>query len=163
MPGNIGISGNVTLNRFQHPIGGRTVIAAYFGYLLYGNLLFILAAYLYLFKIRKLIGFQLGMNISIMAGGFIAIATGVILIYQFPFQFVFVTFASTIVGMLVGGLFGALFDYQTMLTGYSNGLMMGIMAPMVGAAAKNSMLFLGFIEVVLVISICLIISSGRSS
>lgn len=139
------------------------MIAEYFGYLLYGNFLFILVAYVYLFKVRKLIGFQLGMNISNVAGGFIAIATGVILIYQFPFQFVLVTFFSAFVGMLIGGLFGALFDYQTMLTGYSNGLMMGIMAPMVGAAAKNSMLFLGFMEVVFFVTICLIIASARSS
>lgn len=117
--------------------------------------------YLYLFKIRKLIGFQLGMNISNMAGGFLAIVTGVILIYQFPLQFVLVTIISTIIGMLAGALIGGLFDYQTLLTGYANGLMMGIMAPMVGAAAKNSIQFLTFIELVFVVSLILLIRSAK--
>jgi hypothetical protein len=133
------------------------------GLLLYGNIVLLGLVYIYLFKIRKLIGFQLGMNISMMAGGFLAIATGVILIYQFPLHFVPVTFVTTIVGMLVGSLFGALFDYQTLLTGYANGLMMGIMAPMVGAAAENSIVFLVFIEIVFIVSLILLMSSAKHS
>lgn len=131
------------------------------GFLLFGNILLIGLIYLYLLKIRKLIGFQLGMNISNMAGGFLAIVTGVILIYQFPLQFVWVTVISTITGMLAGALIGGLFDYQTLLTGYANGLMMGIMAPMVGAAAKNSIHFLTFIELVFVVSLILLIRSTK--
>jgi ABC-type Na+ efflux pump permease subunit len=135
----------------------------YLDLLLYGNIVLLGLVYIYLFKIRKLIGFQLGMNISMMAGGFLAIATGVILIYQFPLYFVPVTFVTTVVGMLVGSLFGALFDYQTLLTGYANGLMMGIMAPMVGAAAENSIVFLVFIEIVFIVSLILLMSSAKHS
>lgn len=116
---------------------------------------------MYLFRIRKLIGFQLGMNISNMAGGFTAIVTGVILIYQFPLKFVVVTVITTLVGMAVGGLFGSLFDYQTLLTGYGNGLMMGIMAPMIGAAAKNSPIFLTFLEGIFMVSLFLLVLSAR--
>jgi formate hydrogenlyase subunit 3/multisubunit Na+/H+ antiporter MnhD subunit len=63
----------------------------------------------------------------------------------------------------VGSLFGALFDYQTLLTGYANGLMMGMMAPMVGAAAKNSIVFLVFIEIVFIVSLILLMSSAKHS
>jgi ABC-type Na+ efflux pump permease subunit len=138
-------------------------LIGYLDLLLYGNIVLLGLVYIYLFKIRKLIGFQLGMNISMMAGGFLAIATGVILIYQFPLYFVPVTFVTTVVGMLAGSLFGALFDYQTLLTGYANGLMMGIMAPMVGAAAENSIVFLVFIEIVFIVSLILLISSAKHS
>ncbi|WP_058951440.1 hypothetical protein [Oceanobacillus picturae] len=133
------------------------------GLLLYGNLVLIVILYLYLNKIRKLIGFQLGMNISMLIGGFGAISTGVLLIYQFPLKFVIVTMITAVVGMLFGAIFGALFDYQTFLTGYINGLMMGMMAPMVGAAANNSVHFLLFIEVVFLFSLVLVFLSAKNT
>ena len=139
------------------------MIVEYLGYILYGNLVLAGLTYLYLFNLRKLIGFQLGMNIANMAGGFFAIVTGVILIYQFPLKFVMITIVVTIVGMLAGALFGSLFDYQTVMTGYTNGLMMGIMAPMVGAAAKNSLVFLTFIELIFLISLTLLVLSAKHS
>lgn len=129
----------------------------------YGNLLFISMIYLRIYKIRKLVGFQLGMNISMVAGGFLAVISGIIFIYQFPLEYITVTFVTTLIGMVTGSLFGALFDYQTLLTGYSSGMMMGIMAPMVGAAAKNSMLFLYFVEVIFLVSMILILASSKHS
>jgi len=137
------------------------MIAGYLGYLFYGNLLILALTFMYVFHIRKLIGFQLGMNISNMAGGFTAIVTGVILIYQFPLKFVIVTIVTTLIGMIVGGLFGSLFDYQTLLTGYGNGLMMGIMSPMIGAAAKNSYLLLTFLEGIFIVSLFLLVLSAK--
>jgi hypothetical protein len=133
----------------------------YLGYLLYGNILLIALAYMYFYKLRKLIGFQLGMNITNVAGGFSAVITGVILIYQFPLRFVLVTIFTTLVGMLIGALYGGLFDYQTLLTGYGNGLMMGIMAPMIGAAAKSNIVFIYFLEAVFIASIGLLILSAK--
>ncbi|RBW70869.1 hypothetical protein DS031_04900 [Bacillus taeanensis] len=133
----------------------------YIGFFLYGNIVIMGIAYMYLFQTRKLIGFQLGMNIANMAGGFFAVAAGVLLIYQFPLKFVTVTIVTTLCGMIVGALFGGLFDYQTLLTGYANGLMMGIMAPMVGAAAQNSIPFLIMIELIFVSSLFLFILSAK--
>ncbi|KKI92658.1 hypothetical protein WQ54_08590 [Bacillus sp. SA1-12] len=137
------------------------MVSGFLGYLLYGNILLLAITYMYLLKIRKLIGFQLGMNITNMAGGFLAIITGVILIYQFPLQFVYVTIFSTFIGMLAGALFGGLFDYQTLLTGYANGLMMGLMAPMIGAAAKTNVIFLSFLEGIFLVSLLLFVLSAR--
>ena len=94
----------------------------------------------------------MGIDIANLVGGFVALVSGVILIYQFPLKFVLVTIITTIIGMLVGGLFGRLVDYPTLLMGYANGLMMGIMAPMVGAAAQRSMVFLLFLELILIFS-----------
>lgn len=125
----------------------------YASLLLYGNFSILILVYLHLLKIKKLVGFQLGMNIAVIAGGLFAMSTGIVLIYEYPLQFVSMTIIAATLGMITGGLFGTLFDYQTMLTGYANGLMSGIMAPMVGAAAKQSLPFLAFIEVLFILSL----------
>ncbi|WP_239454290.1 hypothetical protein [Bacillus suaedaesalsae] len=96
-----------------------------------------------------------------MAGGFFSISAGVILIYQYPLKFVYVTIGTTVIGMVIGAIFGSLFDYQTLLTGYINGLMMGVMAPMIGAVAQNNLIFLGFIEVLFISSTILISLSAK--
>ncbi|MBM6618203.1 hypothetical protein JR050_11090 [Bacillus sp. RD4P76] len=129
--------------------------------LLFINFILLSFLFLYLSKIRKLIGFQLGMNITMMAGGFFSISAGVILIYQYPLKFVYVTIGTTVIGMVIGAIFGSLFDYQTLLTGYINGLMMGVMAPMIGAVAQNNLIFLGFIEVLFISSTILISLSAK--
>ncbi|WCM13898.1 hypothetical protein [Priestia filamentosa] len=145
----------------MHIVGVIYLLIQNLGFLLCVNLLLTGSAYLFLFKVRKLIGFQLGMNISNLAGGFFAIVTGIILIYQFPLHFVPITIITTVIGMVVGALFGGLFDYQTLLTGMINGLMMGIMAPMVGAASQNNLLFLVFIELVFICSLLLLLFSAK--
>ncbi|WP_124052023.1 hypothetical protein [Priestia endophytica] len=145
----------------MHIVGVIYLLIQNLGFLLCVNLLLTGSAYLFLFKTRKLIGFQLGMNISNLAGGFFAIATGIILIYQFPLHFVPITMITTVIGMVVGALFGGLFDYQTLLTGMINGLMMGVMAPMVGAASQNNLIFLVFIELVFICSLFLLLFSAK--
>lgn len=131
--------------------------------LFYGNFFLATILYLYLFKVRKLIGFQLGMNIAMVIGGMVAIASGILLISQFPFHYTEVTIASTLIGMIIGAIFGAMFDYQTFLTGFTNGLMMGIMAPMIGAVVDSNESFIIFIECLLVVSALLVIISRKSS
>ncbi|RFU64612.1 hypothetical protein [Bacillus sp. V59.32b] len=138
-------------------------MVAFYLFLFYLNILLIVFVFAYLFRIRKLIGFQLGMTISMVTGGFFAFTTGVIFIYLYPFHFLAITIAATLAGMAVGSLFGGLFDYQTLLSGYSNGLMMGIMAPMVGAVAKNSVYFLSFTECLFFVSMLFILFSAKKS
>ncbi|WP_078544049.1 hypothetical protein [Litchfieldia alkalitelluris] len=137
-------------------------MSQWFGVFLYLNILFAVIAYLYLYKRRKLIGFHLGMNISMVAGGGIAIATGMILINQFPLHFFEVTVAATLIGIVTGSLFGALFDYQTLLTGYINGLMMGIMSPMIGAAI-NDMIIILLVETAILVTFVLLILSAKKT
>ncbi|MEH7239235.1 hypothetical protein [Bacillus sp. JJ1562] len=119
--------------------------------------------YLYLYKVRKLIGFQLGMNIAIIIGGMMAIVSGILLIIQFPFHYTEVTIASTLLGMIIGGIYGAMFDYQTFLTGFTNGLMMGIMSPMIGAVIDNRDTFVLLMEGLYLASIFLVIISRKGS
>ncbi|MEN8698009.1 hypothetical protein [Bacillus infantis] len=135
--------------------------STYIGLLLYLNLTANILLYRELYKARKLIGFQLGMNISILMGGVTALCTGVLLISQFPFSFVMVTIISTAAGMAAGGAYGALFDYQTLLTGYANGLMIGLMAPMIGSIIGNDWLFICFMELLLAVSSIFVISASR--
>jgi hypothetical protein len=137
------------------------VASTYIGLLLYLNLTANILLYRELYKARKLIGFQLGMNISILMGGVTALCTGVLLISQFPFSFTMVTIISTVAGMAAGGAYGALFDYQTLLTGYANGLMIGLMAPMIGSIIGNDWLFICFMELLLAVSSIFVISASR--
>lgn len=120
------------------------------------NFLSAYVLYIYLFNRRKQIGFHLGMNIAMVAGGGMALGTGVIFINLYPLYFLEATLFAVVIGSLTGIFFGNLFDYQTLLTGYINGMMMGIMAPMVGAAASVGILFLLMIEVFIISSFCLV-------
>ena len=138
-------------------------LTPWLGMFLYVNFVVAVIAYFYLYKRRKRIGFHLGMNIAMVAGGGLAIGAGVILIHLFPLHYVEVTITATVTGIVVGSLFGALFDYQTLLTGYINGLMMGIMAPMAGAAASNSVFFILSLEVFIISSFALLMLGCKTS
>ncbi|PUB10016.1 hypothetical protein [Paenisporosarcina sp. OV554] len=97
--------------------------------------------YMYLRKIKKLIDFQLGMNISVVMGGMTALLSGVLLILQYPFHFTWITVISTLVGLTAGALFGLLFDYQTFVTGLTNGVVIGLMSPMIGTVIEMESVF----------------------
>ncbi|WP_046175728.1 hypothetical protein [Domibacillus indicus] len=117
-------------------------------YLLTIDVLFYIGAFVYAFNKKKLIGIQLGMNISQIMGGTAALLSGIVLISEFPFHFTVVTFISAVIGILAGTLFGLLFDYQTALTGVTNGFMMGLMSPMLGSIINTSSLVIWFVHVV---------------
>ena len=136
-------------------------MSQWFGMILYGNFVAAFIAYMYLYKRRKLIGFHLGMNIAMITGGGLAFVTGVILINQFPLHYIEITIVATFIGMMIGSICGGLFDYQTLLTGYMNGLLMGLMAPMVGAAASDSLIFLLFLEIFIIGSFVVLLWSSK--
>jgi hypothetical protein len=138
-------------------------MSQWFGTLLYANFIVAFISYIYLYKRRKLIGFHLGMNIAMVTGGGLALLTGVILINQFPLHYMEITIAGTFTGMLAGSLFGGLFDFQTLLTGFINGLLMGIMAPMVGAASSDSIIFILFLEIFIIGAFIMLLVSSKFS
>ncbi|NKE06226.1 MULTISPECIES: hypothetical protein [Mesobacillus] len=124
------------------------------------NFLSAYVLYIFLYNRRKRIGYHLGMNITMVTSGGLALGTGIVFINLYPFYFLEATLFSVIIGCLSGILFGNLFDYQTLLTGFITGLMMGIMAPMVGAAALEGVMFLIMIEVFIISCFCLAASSA---
>ena len=131
--------------------------------LLYVDVCISIGAYLHIRKFKKLIGFQLGMNISNVMGGMTAMLVGVLLILQFPFHFTWVTLVSTLIGLSVGAAFGLLFDYQTFVTGMANGVIVGVMAPMIGTVLEMQMLFVWFIHGLFVLLLYYIYISIRRS
>ncbi len=136
--------------------GLKEVVALFVNFLavfFYANALLTAGLYLYARSRRQMMGFQDGIHIAQMASGFIALICGVVLIYQFPFHYVNVTIASTLIGMAAGVIFGALFHHEALLSGYAHGMMMGLMSPMIGAAAKNSFPFLLFVELFFMFSL----------
>lgn len=131
--------------------------------LMYVDVWIVLCFYGYLLKIKKRIGFQLGMNISIVMGGMAALLSGVLLIIQFPFHFTFITMISTVAGLTVGALFGLLFDYQTFVTGLTNGIIIGLMSPMIGTVIEMPTMFIIFLHGFFVFSLLTIFHSIKRS
>ncbi|MEI4770521.1 hypothetical protein WAX74_12830 [Psychrobacillus sp. FJAT-51614] len=131
--------------------------------LLYIDVCLIIGFYMYLRRIKKLIGFQLGTNISVVMGGMISLLFGVLLILQFPFHFTLITILSTSAGMIAGASFGRLFDYQTFVTGLTNGMLVGLMSPMIGTVIEMPNLFIWFMHVFFVLSLITIIISIKRS
>lgn len=131
--------------------------------LMYVDVWIVLCFYGYLLKIKKRIGFQLGMNISIVMGGMAALLSGVLLIIEFPFHFTVITIISTVVGLTVGALFGLLFDYQTFVTGLTNGIIIGLMSPMIGTVIERPTMFIIFLHGFFVFSLLTIFHSIKRS
>ncbi|MCI2255035.1 hypothetical protein L2D08_11730 [Domibacillus sp. PGB-M46] len=102
-------------------------------YLLTIDILLCGILFVYVFRRKKWVGIQLGMNISQAMGGVAALLAGIVLILAFPFHFSLITITSAAIGAAAGAAFGLLFDYQTCLAGVTNGFMVGIMAPMLGS------------------------------
>ncbi|KMY43264.1 hypothetical protein AC622_02500 [Bacillus sp. FJAT-27916] len=92
-------------------------------------------SYSFLYKVRNLIGYHLGMNLAMSSSGVMGIAVGTVLGFTFPGYYTEVTIFTTAIAMIIGAFFGALVDYQTLLSGISSGLMAGIMGPMIGVVA----------------------------
>lgn len=132
-------------------------------FFMYMDVCIILGFYMYLRRIKKLIGFQLGMNISIVMGGMIALLFGVLLILQFPFHFTLITIITTLVGLIAGAFFGVLFDYQTLVTGLTNGMIIGLMSPMVGTVVETPTAFVCFIHVFFALCLLTIFISIKRS
>ena len=130
---------------------------------IYIDVWIVLGLFAYLRKKKKLIGFQLGMNISIVMGGMVALLSGVLLIQQFPFHFTWVTVISTCTGMAAGACYGILFDYQTFVTGLTNGLVVGVMSPMIGTVIDMPFIFICFIHVLFGLILIILITSIKRS
>ncbi|RLL42065.1 hypothetical protein D8M04_15900 [Oceanobacillus piezotolerans] len=92
-------------------------------------------SYSYLYKVKNLIGYHLGMNLAMSSSGVMGIAVGTVLGYAFPAHYTLITIAATVIAVIIGAIFGALVDYQTLLSGISSGLMAGVMGPMIGVVA----------------------------
>ena len=130
---------------------------------MYADVWIILGLYSYLRKVTTIIGFQLGMNISMVMGGMAALLSGVLLIQQYPFHFTLITVVSTLIGLIVGGLFGLLFDYQTFVTGLTNGVIIGLMSPMIGTVIEMPTMFIIFMHFFFVLCFITIVVSIKRS
>jgi hypothetical protein len=117
--------------------------------------------YAYLSRIKNRIGFQLGMNISIVMGGILAFLTGVILILEFPFHISLVTICSILIGLVTGAIFGLLFDIPSFVAGLTNGLIMGLVSPVIGSVLEIQYTFLWFIHGFYLLSLLTIFTSTK--
>ncbi|WP_075620256.1 hypothetical protein [Paenisporosarcina indica] len=131
--------------------------------ILYVDVCIALGFYSYLRRVKKIIGFQLGMNISIVMGGMTALLSGILLIQNYPFHFTLITVITTLLGLTTGALFGLLFDYQTFVSGLTNGVIVGLMSPMIGTVIEMPSLFIWFVHAFFVLCLITIFVSIKRS
>ncbi|WP_050181962.1 hypothetical protein [Domibacillus robiginosus] len=132
-------------------------------YLLAIDLLLYSILFVYVFRRKKLIGIQLGMNISQVMGGVAALLAGIVFILLFPFHFTLITIISAAIGVAAGAAFGLLFDYQTCLAGLTNGFIVGLMAPMLGSVLDMPGQLIWFIHGLFLFCILFIVISIQRS
>lgn len=110
-------------------------MSLFFGVILISYFVVCFATFTFLYKIKFLISYHLGMNIAMLSSGVMGLAIGAILGNAFPSHYTLVTITATVIAVIIGAIFGALVDYQTLLSGVSGGIMAGIMGPMLGVMA----------------------------
>ncbi|MCG7337246.1 hypothetical protein MHZ95_18475 [Sporosarcina sp. ACRSM] len=115
--------------------------------LIYIDLLLVSFFYLYLRKRKEQISYTLGMTSSMAVGGLTALLTGILLIMQFPFHFTYITMFSALIGGFVGAFYGRLVDRGLFVLGLTNGIMIGLMAPMIGTVIEMPVPFIGVLHV----------------
>ncbi|WP_454193389.1 hypothetical protein [Paenibacillus sp. Marseille-Q7038] len=117
--------------------------------------------YLYLRKLKNLISYHMGMNISMTLSTVSALSLGALWGVQFPQYAGWVTIIATIVAMLIGMIFGTLVDYQTIVTGISTGMMAGLMAPMIVLHSPDPYLLLSFCIILFFFSLIMLCTSVK--
>lgn len=117
-------------------------------------------SYSFLFKVKNLIGYHLGMNLAMLSSGIMGITVGTLLGYAYPTNYTAITIVATLTAIVVGALFGSLVDYQTLLSGVTSGIMAGVMGPMIGVMADLDLL--AFCTALLYLSFGLLCFSVRS-
>jgi hypothetical protein len=120
-----------------------------------------MVSYFYLHRVRRLIGYHLGMNIAMTSSGVIGLSLGSILGAQFQHFTGLIIIINTLFSIFIGLIFGALVDYQTLLTGVSSGLMSGLMGPMIGFHTHDPMLIAGFCTILALFSFFLLCYSVK--
>lgn len=128
--------------------------------ILVSYLLVCAATFSFLFKVKNLISYHLGMNIAMVTSGVMGIAIGTVLGFAFPAHYTLITILTTVLAILIGAIFGALVDYQTLLSGVSSGIMAGIMGPMIGVVADFGLI--AFCTILVYVSFGLLCFSIRS-
>ncbi|AJS58834.1 hypothetical protein [Paenibacillus sp. IHBB 10380] len=121
-----------------------------------------LIAYIYLNKLRKIIGYHLGMNIAMTTSGVYGLAIGAVLGAQYHQSSSVVTIATTLLAVLIGVLFGSLIDYQTLVAGVTSGIMSGLMGPMLGMHSNDPMLIAVFCTILVPVSSFMLCYSVKS-
>lgn len=121
----------------------------------------IILSFFYLKRLKNLIGYHLGMNISMTVSTVSALSFGGLWGYQFPHESGWVTIATTLAAMAIGMIFGTLVDYQTVVTGISSGIMAGLMAPMIVVHSPDPAIMLSFCILLFFIAIFMLCTSVK--
>ncbi|WP_077214717.1 hypothetical protein [Bacillus dakarensis] len=89
------------------------------------------------YKKRKLYDDRFGMIMAMSCSGILSLNLSMIVQFLFPENFSIVMIISVIVCGLIGVLFGSLVKFQSLLAGFFNGIVGGLMGNMLGLVIKD--------------------------
>lgn len=93
--------------------------------------------YLLMYKKRKLFTDRYGMIMAMCSSGIVSMNLAMLLQFLFPANPAHLAILSTSLGGAIGIVFGSLVKFQSLLAGFSQGALSGMMGSMLGAVVKN--------------------------
>lgn len=97
------------------------------------NSLIGLSIYLVMYKKRKVFSDHYGMIMAMCSSGILSLTIAMVTFFLFQATLSIVALLTTVIGGSIGILFGSLVKYQSLLAGFSQGVIGGIMGTVLGA------------------------------
>ncbi|WP_174732328.1 hypothetical protein [Mesobacillus harenae] len=86
---------------------------------------------------RYLFNERFAFSITLAASTYISLVTGLNLFLLFPNEFLFISTFNLFLGIGIGILFGSMVNMQSLIAGFYNGGIGGVMGSMIGAVALD--------------------------
>ncbi|MFD1735425.1 hypothetical protein ACFSCX_02510 [Bacillus salitolerans] len=101
------------------------------------NCLIGLTIFIIMSRKRKLFSDRFGMIMAMSCSGILSLVIAMILHFLLPVPLSFIIFFSALVGGAIGIFFGALVTFQSLLSGFTHGVIGSIMGTMLSAVVQN--------------------------
>jgi hypothetical protein len=96
-----------------------------------------LAMYIIMYKKRKVFSDHFGMIMATCSSGILSFNIAMLIYFLFPLHLSYISFVTTMIGGLIGILFGSLVKFQSLLSGFFQGVVGGMMGTMLSAVIQN--------------------------
>jgi hypothetical protein len=96
-----------------------------------------LTIYIIMYKKRKVLSDHFGMIMATCSSGILSFNIAMLIYFLFPLHLSYISFVTTMIGGLIGILFGSLVKFQSLLSGFFQGVVGGMMGTMLSAAIQN--------------------------
>lgn len=101
------------------------------------NLLITMSIYIILFRKKKIFNDRFGMIMAMSLSGVISLSIAMNIQFLVSFPSIILMMITVLTGGLIGILFGSLVKFQSLLAGYSHGVLGSVMGSMLGAVVLD--------------------------